>query len=108
MTTVTMYTAPEGNVEVRTNAGAPPMVFLNGVIQQPGTYSVSGSGIIFDNKQPIKLNWSKWFAWRPVKLNGRYVVFKTIYRAWDCTKIHHGFGGKGGLYVYGTIFDVLK
>lgn len=50
--------------------------------------------------------WTKWFAWRPVKIQGRRVWFKTVYRR----AIWH-YGGDNGEWCsweYGNLFDVLK
>jgi hypothetical protein len=49
--------------------------------------------------------WQKWFAWRPVKIQGRRTWMTTVYRRTvdtyvDCDKWQR--------YEYGTIFDLLK
>jgi hypothetical protein len=51
------------------------------------------------------LPWEKWFAWRPVKVHGRYVWLKTIYRRTTVCYIDiEDFKA----VEYGTLFDVLK
>ena len=50
--------------------------------------------------------WKKWFAWHPVKVNGKRVWMKTIYRRYNWAKSTDFPFGEG--YDYGTIFDVLK
>ena len=49
--------------------------------------------------------WQKWFAWRPVVLNGDRVWLKTIYRRriWN----YGSDNGQWPTWQYGTIFDVL-
>jgi len=49
--------------------------------------------------------WEKWFAWRPVKLNGKRVWFKTVYRRCINTYVDHDDWTR---YEYGTLFDVIK
>lgn len=52
------------------------------------------------------ITWEKWFAWRPVKLHGKWVCFKKIYRK----PIPHTYVDYDDAqrYQYGTLFDVLK
>ena len=49
--------------------------------------------------------WEKWFAWFPVRVNGKRVWFKTIYSKliWTREDVQIFLD-----YEYGTIFDVLK
>lgn len=49
--------------------------------------------------------WKKWFAWRPVKVNGKRVWLKKIYRRCINTYVDHDDWKR---YEYGTVFDVLK
>ncbi len=49
--------------------------------------------------------WKPWFAWRPVKLKGRRVWFKKIYRRKINTYVDHDDWAR---YEYGDMFDVLK
>lgn len=90
---ITLETLPNGDIkETRTIPGAAPLVWINGVIQGP--------------KPRLQLTWSKWFAWYPVRLNGHYVIFKTIYRrAIPKTYVTIDDWTR---YEYGTIFDVLN
>ncbi len=48
--------------------------------------------------------WKKWWAWRPVKLHGQNVWFKTIYRRKINTYVDMDNWAR---YEYGDIFDVL-
>ena len=49
--------------------------------------------------------WQQWFAWRPVKINGRRVWLKTIYRRSLNTYVDMDDWTR---YEYGTVFDVIK
>lgn len=102
MTTRTVYNLPNGDIaEVHTNVGATPMVFLNGVLQQPGSYSISGTNVIFDIKQkpwewvPVTILW-------PRKINGRWY--------WPGSKVYRYYtlSPGGGFWRYGDEFDILK
>ena len=54
----------------------------------------------------IEHPWKKWFAWYPVKINGKRVWMKTVYRKYIWEKSSSfPFSEE---YDYGTIFDVLK
>ena len=76
MTTSTKRKLPNGDeVEIRTNAGAAPIVYINGVLQPQGLYKVifgrDGLPNIIENKPR---RWTSWFAWRPVTtISGRRV-----------------------------------
>ena len=48
--------------------------------------------------------WEKWFAWYPVKINGNYTWFKTVYRRCINTYVDMDDWSR---YEYGTIFDVI-
>ena len=48
--------------------------------------------------------WQQWFAWRPVKIHGRRVWLKTIYRRSLNTYVDMDDWTR---YEYGTIFDVI-
>lgn len=56
-------------------------------------------------RKVIMLPWEKWFAWRPVKIHGRYVWLSTVYR-----RSIHSYVDMDDWqrYEYGTIFDVIK
>jgi hypothetical protein len=49
--------------------------------------------------------WKKWFAWHPVKIHGRSVWLKTVYRRCINTYVDMDNWKR---YEYGTIFDVLR
>lgn len=49
--------------------------------------------------------WAKWFAWRPVKIQGKRVWLKTIYRRYIMVLVDNSDWGH---YEYGTLFDILK
>ena len=49
--------------------------------------------------------WEQWFAWRPVKIHGKRVWGKTVYRR--CINTYVDFDDWSH-YEYGTIFDLLK
>ena len=49
--------------------------------------------------------WQQWFAWRPVKIHGRRVWLKTVYRRCINTYVDYDDWSR---YEYGTLFDVLK
>ena len=49
--------------------------------------------------------WQLWFAWRPVKIHGKRVWGKTVYRR--CINTYVDFDDWSH-YEYGTLFDLLK
>lgn len=49
--------------------------------------------------------WEQWYAWRPIKVNGKRVWLKKVYRRCINTYVDHDDWKR---YEYGTIFDVLK
>lgn len=49
--------------------------------------------------------WKPWFAWRPVKLHGKRVWMKKIYRRCINTYVDMDDWKR---YEYGNIFDVIK
>jgi hypothetical protein len=49
--------------------------------------------------------WQPWFAWRPVKIHGKYVWFERIYRRCINTYVDMEDWTR---YEYGTLFDVIK
>jgi len=101
MTTTTVYNLADGSVvELKTNPGAAPIVFLNGVIQQPGTYSLSGTNVIFDTPQKT-WQWQQHYAWLPKRINGKWYWFTYVYRYWCLSP-------GGGFWRYGDDFDKLK
>jgi len=56
-------------------------------------------------RKVIRLPWEKWFAWRPVKIHGRRVWFRTVYRR---TVVCYVDADKWSRVDYGTLFDVIK
>ena len=90
MTALTVTQLPNGDImEVRTNLGCAPIVYINGVIQPLAT---------MDYVEPL---WSKWFAWRPVRVNGKWYWLTHIYRKFSLSP-------GGGFYTYGDDFDILR
>jgi len=53
---------------------------------------------------PSKPVWEKCFAWKPVRVHGKLVWLKTVYRTYGYDYLH----GMRWLPKYGTIMDVLK
>ncbi len=49
--------------------------------------------------------WKPWFAWRPVKIQGKRIWLKTIYRRCINTYVDHDNWTR---YEYGTLFDLIK
>jgi hypothetical protein len=56
-------------------------------------------------RKVISLPWEKWFAWYPVKIHGRRVWFRTVYRR---TVVCYVDADKWSRVDYGTLFDVIK
>ena len=56
------------------------------------------------SRKIIKRSWNKWFAWYPVKINGKRVWMTTVYRRLINTYVDMD---DWSYYEYGTIFDVL-
>jgi hypothetical protein len=56
-------------------------------------------------RKVIKLPWVKWFAWRPVKIHGRYVWFRTVYRR---TVVCYVDIDDWSRVEYATLFDIIK
>ena len=108
MTTTTTRKLPNGDeVEIRTNAGAAPIVFINGVQQPRDQYKVvfGRDGLPHAIEKKLR-NWRPWFAWRPVKtVSDRWVWWETIYR-----KVGNDYVDEEDFtwYWYGDEFDILK
>jgi hypothetical protein len=84
---------PNGDIkEIRTNPGAAPQVYINGV-RQP----------LREPKNPNP--WQPWFAWRPVKVDGKWAWFERVYRR-PIPKTYVTMDD-WTQYEYGTLFDVL-
>ena len=56
-------------------------------------------------RKVIKLPWHKWFAWYPVKVQGKRTWLRTVYRRSIISYVDMDDWTK---YEYGTIFDILK
>jgi hypothetical protein len=56
-------------------------------------------------RKVIPLPWEKWFAWRPVKIHGRRVWLRTVYRR---TVICYVDMDKWSKVEYATLFDIIK
>lgn len=61
-------------------------------------------GMYVPRKQEVA-PWKAWFAWRPVKLHGKRVWLKKIYRRCINTYVDHD---DWRCYEYGTAFDVIR
>lgn len=55
---------------------------------------------------PEREPWVKWFAWRPVKVNGKHVWFRSVYRR-PIPKTYATYDD-WTRYEYGSLFDVIK
>lgn len=49
--------------------------------------------------------WHEWFAWRPVKVHGKRVWLKRVFRRCINTYVDHDDWKR---YEYGTAFDVIR
>ena len=108
MTTSTKRKLPNGDeVEIRTNAGAAPIVYINGVLQPKGLYKVIFGRDGLPNIIEKKLRrWVPWFAWRPVTtIGGRKVWWQRIYRSKGNDYVDHD---DWTWYYYADEFDLLK
>ena len=56
-------------------------------------------------RKVIRLPWERWFAWRPVKIHGRRVWLKTVYRR---TTLKYIDTAERWHVEYGTLFDIIK
>jgi hypothetical protein len=56
-------------------------------------------------RKVIRLPWEKWFAWYPVKIRGRRVWLRTVYRR---TVVSYIDIDKWSRVEYATLFDVIK
>lgn len=90
MTTITQTILPNGDVrEIRTNVGAAPLVFLNGVLQAPTDYV------------PAPDPWQLKFIIFPRKINGNWYWLEHVYRRFVLSP-------GGGFWQYGDEFDILR
>ena len=56
-------------------------------------------------RKVITLPWEKWFAWYPVKVQGKRTWLRTVYRR----SVHSYVDMDDWMrYEYGTIFDIIK
>lgn len=101
MTTHNSFILENGDeVQVMTNPGATPIVYLNGVMQNAGDYRfVNGRPFFGDDI----VKWQSWYAWHPVRVKGKWYWLTQVYRR-----------RKGALFkrydswIYGDDFDALK
>ena len=56
--------------------------------------------------RPPKGAWEQWFAWHPVKIKGRIVWCKTIYRR--RVRRYGGDTEQWSIWEYSTLFDILQ
>lgn len=56
-------------------------------------------------RKVITLPWEQWFAWHPIKIHGKRVWLKTVYRRSIISYVDMDDWER---YEYGTIFDVIK
>lgn len=96
MTTHKIFKTPTGDtVEIRTNVGATPRVFVNGAIQSADKADA----------YMYLLNHQRWYPttlWIPRKINGRwYWPGARVYRRYSLSP-------GGGMWTYGDEFDMLK
>jgi len=108
MTTITKRKLTNGDeIEIRTNAGAAPIVFVNGVLQPRGLYKVVfGRDGLPNAVKNEPRRWASWFAWWPVTtISGRRVWWERIYRSRGNTYVDHD---DWTWYYYGDDFDVLR
>ena len=56
-------------------------------------------------RKVVTLPWEQWFAWYPVKVHGKRVWLKTIYRRSIYSYVDMDDWTR---YEYGTIFDIIK
>ena len=55
-------------------------------------------------RKVITLSWEKWFAWHPIKIHGKRVWLKTVYRRSIISYVDMDDWQR---YEYGTLFDVI-
>lgn len=99
MTTYKQITLPNGDdLVIQTNAGASPMVILNGV-RVPSTSSMYRKYLKLLSRDK---EWESVIIWRPRKINGRwYWPGAQVYRRYSLSP-------GGGFWTYGDEFDILK
>ena len=66
-------------------------------------FSKSSTSILYPRKIEVE-PWTKWFAWHPIKIHGRRVWLKTVYRRKVISYVDMDDWAR---YEYGTVFDVL-
>ena len=69
-----------------------------------GSYS-NRDALDYAHSKIITNMWKKWFAWRPVRVNGKLQWLKDVYRQENPDYEHIN---DWATYRYGTIFDVIK
>ena len=68
-------------------------------------FNGDGWGTTYVPRKQIVHEWEPWFAWRPVKIHGRRVWLKPIYRR--CINTYYDMDD-WLKWEYGDLFDVLK
>lgn len=83
-------------------SGLTPIVFLNGVVQNPADYYVTGTGgIVFHNRE-LDIEWKQHRLLFPRRINGRwYWPGNVVYR-------YFVLSPGGGFWKYGDEFDMLR
>lgn len=90
MTTSTITKLPNGDeMEIRTNPGAAPIVFINGVLQS--------------RYRGPQGPWQPVFTWCTRRINGRWYWLTTVYKRERNRLVWPDQG-----YEYGDVFDALK
>lgn len=46
-----------------------------------------------------KHQWNEWYAWKPIRMKGKWVWLRKVYRIWNPIQVR---------YHYGTLFDVIE
>ena len=68
----------------------------------------SQTGIHFDDDYTFSVNWKKWFAWYPIRLKGKVIWLKPVYRYRHYIRIGAPGEPFRAVWHYGDIFDVLR
>ena len=101
--TITTYTTQDGRtVELRSDPTYGHLVHVNGVIQDPSSYRVIGKSVFFGDERP---KWESWYAWRPVRIKGKWHWLAQVYRRKTNTYVNHDDWAR---YEYGDDFDLLR
>lgn len=52
-----------------------------------------------------KHQWNEWYAWKPIRMKGKWVWLKKVYRRCINTYVDYDDWNR---YEYGTLFDVIE